>query len=252
MMQFQNQTMTIDYNHSHNLHSLSGPRAAFPAIFAGTSPKSLLDVGCGLGTWLKAAQEAGVADVFGIDGIAVAPEKFLVSKTLFRQQDLNQSWDVGRRFDAALCLEVAEHLDEKFAVNLIEALTRHADTVVFGAACPGQTGQHHVNCQWPAYWQKLFNDLGYVCTDEVRWRIWQDERIEPWYRQNLFVARRDPARAGNEARILPVMHPDILPLILQEELSQSIDRIAGGALPAKWYANSFPKMLFSKFSNLFK
>lgn len=250
-MQSDHQAMTIDYDHSLNRHSLSGPRAAFPAIFP-TPPKSVLDVGCGLGTWLKAAQEAGVPDVFGVDGISVPPEKFLVSKTLFRHQDLNQAWDLGRRFEAALCLEVAEHLDETVAGNLIAALARHADTVVFGAACPGQGGQHHVNCQWPAYWQKLFNDCGYVCTDEVRWQIWEDERIEPWYRQNLFVARRDPDQAGKEPRILPVLNPDSLALIIQDEQSKQIERIAGGALPVKWYLNVFPKVLFNKLMRRFK
>ena len=61
-MQSNHQAMTIDYNHALNLHSLSGPRVAFPAIFPSSNPKSLLDVGCGLGTWLKAAQEAGVVE----------------------------------------------------------------------------------------------------------------------------------------------------------------------------------------------
>jgi SAM-dependent methyltransferase len=242
----------IDYDHSKNIHTLSGPRVALPVILGEIKPRSLLDVGCGIGTWLKAALESGITDVFGVDGIAVAPENFLVAKTLFRQQDLNQTWSLGRRFEVALCLEVAEHLDAQFAGNLIEALTLHADTVIFGAACPGQGGQHHVNCQWPVYWQKMFNERGYVCSDEIRWKIWQDERIEPWYRQNIFTARRDPAKAGHEPGILPVVHPDILKLMTQDEFSKNIDRIAEGALPFKWYWVSFPKVFLKKVAGKFK
>ena len=126
------------------------------------------------------AVEFDVTDIFGVDGVAIPTEQLQISSSLFRQQDLTRPWNLGRRFEAALCLEVAEHLDEKNAAVLIDALTTHSDCVVFSAACPGQPGQHHVNCQWPAYWQKMFNECGYVCTDEVRWQIWHDERIELW------------------------------------------------------------------------
>jgi SAM-dependent methyltransferase len=229
------QKMSIDYNHSENLHTFSGPKAALPIIFSNATPQSLLDIGCGIGTWLKAAQEAGIADVFGVDGIAIAPQNFLVSKTFFKQQDFTQPWSLGRRFDAALCLEVAEHLDEPFAGNLIETLVSHSDLIVFGAASPHQTGQHHVNCQWPAYWQKLFNERGFVCTDDVRWKIWDDERIEPWYRQNIFTARRNPSVAGQEPRISAAVHPVMLQIMLQEHFHQNARDIGAGAMPYKWY-----------------
>jgi hypothetical protein len=149
-------------------------------------------------------------------------------------------------------LEVAEHLDEKFAGNLIEALTTHADWVVFGAAGMEQTGQHHVNCQWPAYWQKLFNEHGFVCADDIRWLIWDDERIEPWYRQNIFTARRNPLQAGKEPRIAPVVHPAIMQIMIQEEFPRNIERIARGGLPIKWYLSSFPKVLLKKVASKFK
>jgi len=243
---------SIDYTHSKHRHTLDGPRLALPVMLEMTKAKSLLDVGCGTGTWLKVAQESGIVDVFGVDGIAVTPGNFLVAKTLFRQQDLTQSWNLGRRFEVALCLEVAEHLDEPFAVNLIEALTRHSDTVIFGAACPGQSGQHHVNCQWPAYWQILFNRCGYACADEVRWRIWPDDRIEAWYRQNIFIARRDPSGAGHEPRIQSVVHPGILATMLQDELSNNASKIAEGSLPFAWYLKVFPKALLKKIAGKFK
>ncbi len=214
-------------------------------------PQSLLDVGCGIGTWLKVALESGVGDVFGVDGIAVAPDNFLVPKTLFSQQDLRQKWNLNRRFEVALCLEVAEHLDPQFSMNLIQALTSHSDMVVFGAACPGQTGQHHVNCQWPVYWQKLFNEQGYACSDEVRWLIWPDERIEPWYRQNIFIARRNAATAGQEPRIPSVIHPNIMTLMNESGYWTNADQIANGALPFKWYLKSFPNVILKKLKGKF-
>jgi len=207
--------MPINYTHSANLHTLAGPQSAWPYLFRGQNPSSLLDVGCGTGTWLKAAQDFGVRDVLGVEGAQVSPDSLHVSTELIRHQDLTLPWDLSRRFDVVICLEVAEHLDASFSSVLIDSLVRHGDRVVFSAACPGQPGQHHVNCQWPAYWQRLFNGRGYVCEDNLRWEIWNEPEVEPWYRQNLFLAVRDIKKAGTEPRICGVMHPEIF-LPLQE------------------------------------
>lgn len=229
----------IDYDHDRNLHTAEGPRHAFQRIFCDGLPASLLDVGCGTGTWLKAALDSGVTDVIGVDGIAVPEDAFLVPRKFFSQQDFSRPWNLGRRFDVALCLEVAEHLDEAHAGTLLDALTAHADRIVFSAACPGQPGQHHVNCQWPHWWQQRFNDRGYTCHDTVRWGIWNETDIEPWYRQNIFEARRDDAQAGMEPRIPSVIHPAfVVDVAWREVTERHLQQIANGALPLSWYVSS--------------
>jgi len=96
----------------------------------------------------------------------------------------------------------------------VRSLVTHSDIVLFGAACPGQPGQQHINCQWPEWWQKIFNSYGYLCDDSFRWKIWDDRRIEPWYRQNTFLARSDATKAGTEARLPPVVHPDMMRVMM--------------------------------------
>ena len=164
--------MSVDYHHATNVHSLKGARAALPLLLARAHAGSLLDVGCGTGTWMKAALDFGIADVFGIDGVQVPADQLHVPAEKIARQELSRPWNLGRRFDAVICLEVAEHLDRECAPGLIDSLARHADLVYFSAACPGQEGQHHVNCQWPAYWQQLFNARGFSCSDEPRWELW--------------------------------------------------------------------------------
>ena len=88
--------------------------------------------------------------------------------TFLRHIDLTQEWSLGRRFDAVLCLELAELCEAGHASGLVEGLAAHSDTISFSAACPNQGGQHHVNCQWPDYWQQLFNVRGYGCSDTPR------------------------------------------------------------------------------------
>src|SRR5207244_51594 len=138
-----------------------GPREALKIAFRDNAPKSLLDVGCGVGTWMRAASDLGVVEVFGIDGII--SDHLYVRRNTISKFDLSKPFDLKRHFDVALCLEVAEHLPATAADDLIASITSHSDVVLFGAACPSQPGQHHINCQWPIYWQEKFNRRGFVC-----------------------------------------------------------------------------------------
>jgi SAM-dependent methyltransferase len=203
--------LKIDYDHAMNGHTSQGALAALTALLGDCCPHSLLDVGCGTGTWLRAALDVGVADVVGMDGVVVPTERLHVPADVIQRVDLLGDWPIKRQFDLVLCLEVAEHLPEEAASALVRKLTTCGDRVFFSAANPWQQGQHHVNLQWPSFWQNLFNQEGFVCYDHLRWKIWDDASVERWYRQNLFVAEKDVAAAGNEPRLLGVIHPDCMP-----------------------------------------
>jgi hypothetical protein len=244
--------VAIDYDHTANLHTLQGAAAALSTIFGSGAPKSLLDVGCGTGTWLRAGMDLGALDVLGIDGIAVPEEQLHVARTAIELRDLSSPFDLGRRFDVALCLEVAEHLPESCSAGLISSIAAHSDAILFSSACPGQPGQHHVNCQWPSYWQALFNGQGYVCDDSVRWQIWDDRRIEPWYRQNIFWARREPHYAGREPRLKAVIHPELGGMIKEFEamtknMNKSLrDDIEEGRMQLAWYVAISSQAMLAK------
>jgi SAM-dependent methyltransferase len=199
----------IPYHFHRNLHSLAGARAGLAEILSGLQVSSVLDVGAGIGTWLRAAEELGILDIAGIDGLRAEPSEIQVRPGAIQKFDLAKPVRLERRFDLVLCLEVAEHLDQSAAATLIETLCAHSDLIFFSAAAPGQHGEHHVNCQWPTYWQDLFNARGYVCRDDLRSRIWANDAIEPWYRQNIFSASRDCETAGKELRLRHLIHPDM-------------------------------------------
>jgi SAM-dependent methyltransferase len=240
-------TQPIDYIHSNNLHSVRGPEAALPVLFGDFKPSSLLDVGCGIGTWLRAARAFGIPEIFGIEGVNISESELLIPVASFKQQDLTRSWTLDKKFDSVMCFEVAEHLESAHAPILVDCLVRHGDLIYFSAACPGQDGQHHVNCQWPEYWQKLFNDQGFACSDEIRWRIWDNSDIEPWYRQNMFLARRDSLLAGKEPRLRAVVHPEMIPFLFERERLQThITQIENGLLPTTWYARALVSGVASK------
>jgi hypothetical protein len=203
----------IHYSHHKNIHGTEGPKVALPIILRGKTPNSLIDVGCGIGTWMAAAVDAGITDVRGLDGVIAPTEQLVVPPELITEQDFRQDWRLGRRFDVALCLEVAEHLDEETGDRLVASLCEHSELVIFSAAAPFQEGDHHVNCQWPAYWQEKFNREGFACEDSIRWTLWDNTQIDPWYRQNLFIAYKSQ-EAGAEEKIRSVYHPEMVPYLV--------------------------------------
>lgn len=182
-------------------------QAIVPLVLDLLHPASVVDFGCGTGVWLAEFAAAGVEDYLGVDA-GDAPELAIPSDR-FRSMDLTQPVDLGRRFDMAISLEVAEHLPENAARIFVQTITRHADVAVFSAAIPDQRGIDHINEQWPSYWASLFSAEGFGCFDVIRPKVWADESIFYWYRQNtLLFARGLP---GHQARPpLDLVHPVFL------------------------------------------
>jgi SAM-dependent methyltransferase len=149
---------------------------------------SVADIGCGTGVWLASFKDAGVQRVLGLDGGAAAEQDQLeINPEEFRCENLEQDVELDERFDLCLCLEVAEHLTDQAAPTIVRNICNLSDVVLFSAAIPGQGGNHHINERWPSYWVDLFASQGYEMLDVIRERIWNDARVEWWYRQNLLL-----------------------------------------------------------------
>ena len=178
---------------------------------------SVVDVGCGDGGWLAAARNHGISDVLGLEGPWIGEALLKIPAQQFRRVRLDQPFAVGRRFDLALSLEVAEHLPAERAADFVAELTALAPMILFSAAIPGQGGAHHLNEQWPSYWARLFAERGYRALDVLRHRLWDDPMIAFWYKQNLLLfasdaalaARPDLAAAAAAGEPLPLVHPDL-------------------------------------------
>ena len=175
--------------------STESARVTVPLVLDAIGPRSVVDVGCGLGAWLAVFKEGGIDDVLGYDGPWMDRSQLLVAADEFESADLAEPLVASRRFDLALCLEVAHVLDEAVAPQLVESLTSLADVVLFGAAIPGQGGLHHVNEQWPRYWAELFGARGYAATDPFRAPLWERADVKWWFAQNTVCFARPDALA---------------------------------------------------------
>ncbi len=197
--------------------SREAARVIVPLVMEFVSPRSVIDVGCGIGVWLGVFRECGVEDIFGVDGEWVDAAQLVIPRECFAARNLEAPLGIGRTADLAVCLEVGEHLPASSADTLVGNLTAAAGVVLFSAAIPLQGGLHHVNEQWPEYWAERFAARGYVPVDCIRRRIWNDPRVSFFYAQNILVyARKDllpgypklerEVQAEHDAA-LPLVHP---------------------------------------------
>jgi SAM-dependent methyltransferase len=174
--------------------------------------KTLVDFGCGRGTWLETALNRGAQSVLGLDTHALENETLQIP---VRYVDLSKQVQLETKYDYAICLEVAEHLPIESAPTLVRSLCNAASIVLFSAAIPGQGGMYHLNEQPPQYWSELFFEHDFECYD-FRSLFWNDPLIQPWYRCNTLVFAHKGASsqlgALTQHRVqhpLHLVHPDI-------------------------------------------
>lgn len=222
------------YTHDAQTHNRRAAVQIVPWLVERHAPRTVLDVGCGTGTWATVFADHG-CDVRGLDGEEVSDELLQIPRERFEVVDFESDTAPGGKYDLALCLEVAEHLTEPAGQRLLDYLVSVTDVVVFSAAVPGQGGDHHLNEQWPTYWQAHFEARGYGCHDRVRDRFWDDENVEWWYRQNMFVAQR---LRSDTKPLRHMVHPGLL-----AKKVRLIDDFYDGRVPLRTGALVFGRSL---------
>ncbi len=167
--------------------SLHSAKEVVPLVMRLVQPKRVIDVGCGVGSWLSVFKEYGVEDILGVDGDYVDAEMLQIPQECFLARDLVKPLRIEQHFDLVVSLEVAEHLPSECAEDFINTLVSLGPVILFSAALPYQRGDSHVNEQWPDYWLSFFHQKGYVLVDCLRMKLWQNDSVEWWYSQNMLI-----------------------------------------------------------------
>lgn len=174
-------------------------------------PKSAIDLGCATGDLVQGFLDLGL-DAWGIEGSKAALPYLAVNPT-YRVQfhDLREplpKWrklanlpEFPTRVDVVTCFEVAEHLEEEFADQLVETLCSLSDYLVLSACPPDPNGRkatkYHPNEQPFEYWYQKFAARGYVPDFDVfkflkvSWYQWRKKYGIAAFWQNLLCVRRD-------------------------------------------------------------
>ena len=214
-------------------------------LFADFTPSSIVDFGCGVGSWLYAAEKLGVKQLVGLDGDWVSYDQILSGGIDFHHVDFEkvEIIDIFGNFafdafgDLAISVEVAEHFDEEYADKFVSIITRSANLVVFGAAIPFQGGTHHVNERPQSYWIEKFQKEGYRCFDYFRPVFWNDPDVEVWYRQNTFLFAREShldsfpfLKDLSDNFVMDVVHPELFFNKIDRGVRGRADRLRDAAV----------------------
>jgi len=124
---------------------------------------SFLDVGCGPGGMIDAAEGRGY-DAWGIDG-----DPHMERPNVIIHDYTTGPFIVPRSFGLIWCTEFVEHVEAQYQDNYL--VTFDAGRVLFlTAAPPGFPGWHHVNCQPEQYWIDLLAQRGWALdTEATQW-----------------------------------------------------------------------------------
>jgi SAM-dependent methyltransferase len=182
----------------------------FRYLFDRFRPASVLDIGCGLGTYLKRFREWGVTDVIGVEAQDMGAE-FSVPGAL-RVHDLERPLDLGRSFDLVTCVEVIEHVSEAYEDIVLDSIARHAkNLILFSGAQPGQPGIGHVNLRQTSYWVKKWRERGWEVLpfESLAFRLLANFS---WFQRNALILRRAEgavsADGGGSFGVPDVLRPD--------------------------------------------
>jgi SAM-dependent methyltransferase len=177
------------------------------ATLSASPARSVLDVGCGSGAWLRGVvRVAPETRVLGLEHSPDARRRAQAAGLDVRPFDATAlgGGEAGRlaselgAWDLVSCLEVAEHLPPWHGARLVRLLA-HWDTVLFSAARPGQGGVWHLNEQPPEYWLQRFARHGLrpdPATETLRASLPALD-LAPWYKNNVvLLTRRSGARTA--------------------------------------------------------
>jgi hypothetical protein len=179
----------VDQINYYQIESEEGPFATRLAqwIAAELKPTSVLDIGCGPGTYVRALRTEGI-DANGIDtDDRVLGQKHLQKQSLFELQ---------QQAKLVICLEVAEHIEPSKAQDVVSSVVQAMEKdglLIWSAAHPGQDGIGHINCQPKDYWSELITNAGMQRDTETEQQMVThigEGYHMGWFLQNAMVFRR--------------------------------------------------------------
>ncbi len=148
--------------------------------------ESVVDFGCGMGEYVRHFQNMGF-DAEGYDGNPNTPE---LTEGRGQIQDLSAPFDLERKFDWVMSLEVGEHLPHQYERIFMENLMRHANRgIILSWAVKNQGGTGHFNEQDNDYIKSVFALYGYT-NDVQAENVLRREASVGWFKNTIMVFRK--------------------------------------------------------------
>jgi len=171
-------------------HHDPGLAAALAAFLNFEKPRRVIDMGCGLGDYVKAIRARGI-ECDGFDGHADTAE--LTGGLCYTADFADSALPdriAGVGYDWCLCLEVFEHVPEELEAQLVRCMLAGAGRgLIVSVATPGQGGLGHVNERPHEYVVKLLEEKGLLLDVSTMVKLRKYCRL-PWFQMNTLVFRR--------------------------------------------------------------
>ena len=215
-----NAKYTQEYYQKHLSGAITSAQVILSIISSFYIPSTVLDLGCGVGAWLNVAKKIFNSKVLGVDQHNFSDMNMLILPDEYIVHNLEKPFFLKCKFDLAISLEVAEHIDGKYADIIIESLCNHSDAILFSAALPMQGGTGHINEKPCSYWAERFAQFDYSPLDCLRPQIWDNSDVEVWYKNNSILFVSQEKKRELERQIpkynypLDIIHPQMLERIV--------------------------------------
>lgn len=172
---------------AENEHVFDAPlAAALQEFFSNERAGTIVDFGCGMGNYAKTFLGSG----FYCEAYDGNPETPKLTDGVGKVQDLSVPFDLGKKFDWVMCLEVGEHIPKEYEAQVIANLDQHVGQgIVLSWAVEGQPGYGHINCRNNDYIKKIFSDLGYVNDVEAEQKLRSAAKFW-WFKKTIMVFRK--------------------------------------------------------------
>jgi len=188
-----NTTYTRNFYKRAIVNSDGGAKYLTKYLLSKYKINSILDIGCGNGVYLRRFYESGVKKIIGIDISENALKESVISLDHIKLMDLSKYFNLNRKFDIVICIEVAEHIPGESSDLLVENISRHGNLIIFTAATPGQGGTDHINEQPKEYWISKFKKAGLNFDNKETIKLSKylmDNGSVFWLYKNLMVFNR--------------------------------------------------------------
>ena len=145
--------------------------------------EEIVDFGCGNADYTKALINEG-KKVDAFDGNPHTPE---MTDGLGKVLDLSTEFDLNKKYECVISLEVGEHIPINKEQIFIDNLDRHCtQCIILSWALPGQGGDGHFNERDNNYIKENFNKRGYESWDEAE-KFLRDSTTLWWFKNTIMV-----------------------------------------------------------------
>ena len=152
------------------------------------SVNSIADVGCGKGDYCKYLKEYGVPIVHGYEGTVDIKEIAVYDDIIVI--DLTKRRYVGIDYDLVLCLEVGEHVPQKYEQVFIDNICEFMNKdLILSWAIPGQGGAGHFNEQPNKYIIDEFAKRGLTFDKDASTKL-RDAASFKWFKNTLMKFKK--------------------------------------------------------------